>query len=72
MDTAPVRLDRMTLTKTQLRATEIVLYRMADLVNRLKADQGVQYTKVTLQPPPAPALQPPGWTYGGETNVGGQ
>ena len=42
---APTQIDRVTLTKQQLRATEIMLYRMADLINRLLADNGVQYTK---------------------------
>lgn len=48
-------LSRITLTKDQLRATEIVLYRAADLINRLLADNSVPYTKMPLhQPYPAP------------------
>ena len=42
------RIDRVTLTKQQLRATEIMLYRMADLIDRLLADNGVQYTKIEV------------------------
>lgn len=45
------RLDRITLTKQQLRATEIMLYRMADQIDRLLADEGIAYTKM---PAPLP------------------
>lgn len=51
------RIDRVTLTKQQMRATEIMLYRMADLIDRLLADQGIAYTKM-----PAPAAA----QYGGQ------
>lgn len=52
---APVQIGRVSLTKQQLRATEIMLYRMADLVDRLLADNKVPYTKVSVDAPyPAP------------------
>ena len=68
-------LGRIALTKKQIAATEIALYRSADQINRLLAD-GIPYTKIVApvpyqQPPPAPPeLAPKGWAYGGET--GGQ
>lgn len=49
---APTQLDRITLTKTQIRATEIMLYRTADLIDRLLADNGVQYTKIVVPASP--------------------
>lgn len=55
---AATRLDRITLTEQQLRATEIMLYRMADLIDRLLADNGVQYTKMQAPVPYNP--QTPG------------
>jgi len=58
------RLDRITLTKQQLRATEIMLYRMADLIDRLLADNGVAYTKMPQPPVPIAAA-------GGQTEIGG-
>lgn len=54
------RLDRITLTKQQLRATEIMLYRMADLIDRLLADQGVAYTKMPAPSQPIPYPPPVG------------
>mgnify|MGYP001594586165 CR=1 FL=1 len=42
-----VRLDRIVLTKTQLRTLEIMLYQSADLIDRLLA-AGVQYTKLEV------------------------
>ena len=42
-----VELGRVALTKTQLRATEIMLYRMADLINRLMKDT-LPYTKMEV------------------------
>jgi len=35
---APVMLDRKALVEEQLRATELALYEMADLIDRLLAD----------------------------------
>lgn len=64
MEPAPVRLSRAPLTDLQLRATETMLYRMADLIDRLLAD-GLPYTKVEQ-----PQLAPPGWQYGGQTTIG--
>ena len=59
-----IRLDRVTLTKQQMRATEIMLYRTADLVNRLLADNGVQYTKIEVPPAGTPPLVLRGETGG--------
>jgi len=42
---ASAQLGRIALTKTQLRATEIALYRAADLIDRLLADK-IPYTKI--------------------------
>lgn len=44
-ESAPtVRIDRVVLTQTQLRTEEIMLYLMADIIDRLLAT-GLQYTK---------------------------
>lgn len=42
------RIDRITLTKLQVRATEIMLYRMADVIDRLLADSRIPYTKLEV------------------------
>ena len=42
-----VRLDRIVLTETQMRTTKIMLYSMADIIDRLLA-AGVQYTKTEV------------------------
>ena len=41
-------LGRIALTKTQLRAEEIMLYQMADIIDRLLKDR-IPYTKVEVQ-----------------------
>lgn len=43
-----VRIGRVSLTELQLRATESMLYQMADIIDRLLADGGVQYTKIVV------------------------
>src|SRR5438445_656198 len=60
---APVQLDRITLTKLQLRATEIMLYRTADLIDRLLADNHIPYTKMEN---PTPQQYPPPQGYAGQ------
>lgn len=47
-----VRLDRIALTETQLRTLELMLYQMADVIDRLLAT-GVQYTKIETEAPDA-------------------
>lgn len=42
---APVRLGRRALTEQQLHATEMMLYQVADIIDRLRAD-GEVYTKM--------------------------
>ena len=54
---APVELGRRPLAKEQIRATEIMLYRMADLVDRLLIDNHVPYTKMVASAQPYPAPQ---------------
>lgn len=50
MSSAPeVRTDRIALTELQLRATEIMLYRAADSIDRLLRIPP-QYTKVAVAP----------------------
>ena len=56
-DVAPVPLGRIALTQRQMRATEIMLYRAADLIDRLMAD-GVPYTKIAVPQAPAPTPVP--------------
>ena len=46
-----VQLDRVALTATQLRATEIMLYRSADLIDRLLKDNHIPYTKMQVSVP---------------------
>ena len=41
----PVRLDRVSLTKIQMRALELALYQCADVINRLKPEEA-PYTKI--------------------------
>ena len=50
MASNPVAADvgRVALTKTQLRAEEIMLYQMADIIDRLLKDR-IPYTKVEVQ-----------------------
>lgn len=48
----PNNIRRAVLTKTQLRATEIMLYRMADLIDRLLADNKIPYTKMEVAQQP--------------------
>lgn len=43
-----VDLGRVALTKEQLRTTEIMLYQMADIIDRLLKDR-VPYTKIEVQ-----------------------
>lgn len=50
-DAPNVRVDRITLTAAQIRTTEILLYQMADMIDRLLA-AGVQYTKVVTHEVP--------------------
>ena len=59
----PVQLGRIALTDQQLRATEIALYRAADLIDRLMVDGGVPYTKVIV-PQAAPPQPVSGVPYG--------
>ena len=42
-----VRIDRVALTKTQLAATELMLYQIADIIDRIMLT-GVQYTKMEI------------------------
>ena len=42
-----VRLDRHALTETQLRTTEIMLYQIADIIDRIMLG-GVPYTKLEV------------------------
>lgn len=53
-----VQLGRVALTKQQLRAVEITLDRVADLIDRLLVDNHVPYTKM-LAPPQAQQYPPP-------------
>ena len=42
-----MRLDRHALTETQLRTTEIMLYQIADIIDRIMLG-GVPYTKLEV------------------------
>lgn len=50
----PVQLGRIAVTDQQVRATEIALYRGADLIDRLMVDDHVPYTKVIIPQTQAP------------------
>ena len=42
-----IRLDKQALTETQLRTTEIMLYQIADIIDRIMLG-GVPYTKLEI------------------------
>lgn len=46
---------RIALTKLQIRAIEIALYREADAINRLLHDDRIPYGKMALGPDGRPA-----------------
>lgn len=58
-----VQLGRIALTKQQLRATEIMLYNMADLIDRLLVDNKIPFTKMAA---PAPTTYPAPQGYAGQ------